>query len=192
MGEASGIRRAWEWLRPRTGHAILPAVGAFLCGIGFVLSAFLLARAISTFRRQYRDAEVARAGALPRQTLRIPVAGELRLYLEGPRYRTWRKRLTYALSEESTGRSVPITPSLSGSGVRSTRYSRVERGRFALAAPGAYVLEVAGLGPDEVPEYAVVIMRPFFGKLLTFILSCVVLGMVLIGSFVGAILFLVL
>jgi hypothetical protein len=167
-------------------------MGAFLCGIGFTASAYLLVRAIRTFRRHYRVAEVARAAALPQQTIRIPTAGELRLFLEGPRFRTWGKRLTYAMSEESTGRSFPITPSYSGSGVRSTTRSRVERGRFTLSTPGAYVLQVGGLEPHEAPEYAVVIMRPFFGKLLAFILSCVFLGMILIGSLIGAILFLAL
>jgi hypothetical protein len=70
--------------------------------------------------------------------------------------------------------------------------SRVERGRFVLPAPGAYVLRVAGLEPPEAGDYAVVFMRPYFGKLLTFILSCVFLGMILVGCLVGAILFAVL
>jgi hypothetical protein len=71
----------------------------------------------------------------PRQTLRFPVDGEMALYLEGPRFRTWGKRRQYACADAGIGQSVSITPTYSGSGVRSRRYSRVQHGRLSLS-PG--------------------------------------------------------
>ena len=53
-------------------------------------------------------------------------------------------------------------------------------------------MSVGALETTEQREYSVVLMRPYTAKLLAFILSCVFLGMILIGSLVAAILFLVL
>ena len=58
----------------------------------FVLSGWLLLRAILSFRRAWTEAEVLRVPAVARQTIRFPVAGTLALYLEGPRFRTWQQR----------------------------------------------------------------------------------------------------
>jgi hypothetical protein len=164
------------------------AVGAAV----FVLSGWLLLRTISSFRRAWSDAEILRAPAIARQTLRFSSAGEMALYLEGPRFGTWSQRCRFGCVDAATGVAVPIAPSFSGSGVRSRRYSRVQHGRLALPRPGDYVLEVAGLQPPDAPEYAVVFMRLFTGQLLRFILACVLLGMLLIGSLVQTILFIVL
>jgi hypothetical protein len=154
----------------------------------FVLSGWLLIRIVSSFRRAWRGAEILRAPAIPRQTLRFPVAGEMALYLEGPRFRAWSQRCHYNCLDASTAVAVPIVPSYSGSGVRSRRYSRIQHGSLNLPRPGDYVFEVAGLQPSDAPEYAVVFMRLFAGRVLRFILTCVLLGMLLIGSVVLTIL----
>jgi hypothetical protein len=150
----------------------------------FAVSGWLLLRTVSSFQRAWRDAEILRAPAVTRQTIRFPVAGELALYLEGPRFRTWLQRCRYACVDTATGLAVPIAPSFSGSGVRSRRYSRIQHGILTLPRPGDYVLEVAGLQPADAPEYAVVFMRLFAGQLVRFILTSVFLGMMLIGSLV--------
>ena len=160
-----------------------------LVGVGvFALSLYVLLRTVRGFQLPWRECEILRGPAVPRQTLRFPVDGEMALYLEGPRFRTWGKRCQYACTDATTGQAVPIAPTLSGSGVRSRRYSRVQHGRLTLPRPGDYVLQVSGLQPSESHEYAVVFMRLFTGQLLRFILACVFLGMVLIGSLVLTIL----
>jgi len=50
----------------------------------------------------------------------------------------------------------------------------------------------AGLDPSDPAEFEAVFMRPFTAQLLKFILACVGLGMVLVGSLVLAILLLAL
>jgi hypothetical protein len=154
----------------------------------FVVSGWLLLRTVFSFRRAWRDAEILRAPAVTRQTICFPVAGELALYLEGPRFRTWMQRCRYTCVDAATGLAVPIAPSFSGSGVRSRRYSRIQHGLLTVPRPGDYVLEVVGLQPADAPEYAVVFMRLFAGELLRFILTCVFLGLLLIGSVVLTIL----
>jgi hypothetical protein len=154
----------------------------------FLLSAWWLVRTVTSFRGTWRNAEILRAPAVERQTLRFP-SGEMALYLEGPRFRTWSQRCRYRCAEAVTGVDVPITPSFSGSGVRSRRYSRVQHGRLTVPQAGDYVLEVVGLEPPAAPEYSVVFMRLFAGRLIRFILTCVFLGMLLISSLVAAILF---
>jgi hypothetical protein len=160
------------------------AIGAAV----FALSGWLLLRAVVSFRRAWRGAEILRAPAVTRQTLFFPVAGEMALYLEGPRFRTWLQRCRYTCAEAVTGLDVPITPSYSGSSVRTRRYSRIQRGSLTIPRPGDYILEVAGLEPPDAPEFAVVFMRLFAGQMLRFILTCVLLGMLLVGSLVLTIL----
>lgn len=163
-------------------------MGTVILFIAFGASAALLARVVGRFRREWREAEVARGPAIPEQSLSIPVAGGLSFFLEGPRFRTWSKWPVFFLTDPSTGRAIPVRPTYSGAGVRSARRSRVERGRFALERPGSYLVRVEGLRPADRDEYAVVIMRPFTQKLLAFILSIVLLSLIVIGSFVGVIL----
>jgi hypothetical protein len=154
----------------------------------FVLSGYLLCRSIATFRRDWIAAEVLRAPAAARQTLQIPVAGELALFLEGPRFETWRQRCDYRCTEVSTAATVPVSLSFSGSGARSRRYSRVQHARLSIPQPGAYVLDMTGLRPPDAPGYAVVLMHPSAGRLLRFILTCVALGLLVVGSGVLALL----
>ena len=61
-------------------------------------------------------------------------------------------------------------------------------GTLTVPQPGDYVLGVSGLQPPDAPEYAVVFMRVFAGQMLRFILTCVLLGTLLVGSLVLAIL----
>jgi len=156
------------------------AIGAAV----FVLSGWLLLRAIVSFRRTWREAEILRVPAATRQMLRFPASGELALCLEGPRFRTWHQRCRYACIDAVTGIAVPITPSFSGSAMRGRRYTRIQHGTLAVPHKGDYILEVSGLQPPDGPEYAVVFMRLFAGQMLRFILTCVLLGMLLVGSLV--------
>jgi hypothetical protein len=164
------------------------AIGAAV----FVVSGWLLLRAIFSFRRAWSSAEILRAPAVSRQTLQFPVAGKMALYLEGPRFRTWQQRCTYTCVEAETGLAVPVTPSYSGAAMRGSRHSRILRGTLTVPRPGDYTLGVAGLEPPDAPEYSVVFMRLFAGQMLRFILTCVLLGMLLVGSLVLAILSVVL
>jgi len=150
----------------------------------FVASGWLLLRATFSFRRAWREAEILRGPAVTRQVLHFPVAGEMALYLEGPRFRTWMQRCRYTCVDTVTGVAVPITPSFSGSGVRGRRYSRIQHGSLTLPRPGDYVLEVAGLQAADAADYAVVFMRLFARRMIRFILTCVLLGMLLVGSLV--------
>lgn len=154
----------------------------------FVLSGWLLLRTIFLFRRAWSEAEILRVPAVARQAIRVPVAGTLGLYLEGPRFRTWQQRCTYTCTDAETGMPVPVTPSYSGAAMRGRRYSRILRGTLTVPQPGDYVLGVTGLQPPGAPEYAVVFMRLFAGQMLRFILTCVLLGILAVGSFVLAIL----
>jgi hypothetical protein len=154
----------------------------------FVLSGWLLLRTIFSFRRAWSEAEILRVPAVERQAIRFPAAGTLGLYLEGPRFRTWRQRCIYTCTDAETGVSVPVTPSSSGAAMRGRRYSRILRGTLTVPQPGDYVLGVAGLQPPDSPEYAVIFMRLFAGQMLRFILTCVLLGMLVVGSLVLAIL----
>ena len=154
----------------------------------FVLSGWLLLRAILSFRRAWTEAEVLRVPAVARQTIRFPVAGTLALYLEGPRFRTWQQRCTYTCTDAETGVPVPVTPSYSGAAMRGRRHSRILRGTLTVPQLGDFVLGVSGLQPPDSPEYAVVFMRLFAGQMLRFILTCVLLGMLVVGSLVLAIL----
>jgi hypothetical protein len=154
----------------------------------FVLSGWLLLRTIVSFRRAWSEAEILRVPAVARQTIRLPVAGTLGLYLEGPRFRTWQQRCTYACTDAETGMPVPVTPSYSGAAMRGRRHSRILRGTLTVPQPGDYVLGVSGLQPPDSPDYAVVFMRLFAGQMLRFILTCVLLGMLLVGSLVLTIL----
>lgn len=163
-------------------------MGVVLGIVLFGLSAVALLRLISRFRRDWKAAEIVRGPAVPEQTIRFPVSGALSLFLEGPRFYTYQKRLQYSLRQAPTGAGVPITPVFAGAGVRSMKHSRVERGHFSLPAPGDYCLAVGGLGPGDAGNYAVVFMHPFTGRLVRFILTCALLGFVLIGSLVLAIL----
>jgi hypothetical protein len=163
-------------------------MGVVIGGAVLIVSGWLLLRTVSSFRRAWSDAEILRGPAVTRQTLRFPVAGEMALYLEGPRFGTWRQRCQYSCADAVTGLAVSITPSYSGSGVRSRRYSRIQHGSLTLPRPGDYVLEISGLRPADGPEYAVVFMRLFAGQMLRFILTCVLLGMLLVGSLVLTIL----
>lgn len=151
-------------------------------------SGLLLARSVRRFRADWRAAEVARVAVRPRQTVRLPAAGDLRLFLEGPRLRTWGKQLTYVLANAETGAPVPIQPSFTGTGVRSLRRSRVERGRFHLPLPASVDLQIGGLEPSDPERFEIVFMRPFTERLLRFVLTCVGLAMILVGSLVLAIL----
>jgi hypothetical protein len=163
-------------------------MGVLLGIVLFGLSAAALLRLIGRFHRDWKAAEIVRGPAVPEQTIPFPVSGELSLFLEGPRFYTYQKRLQYSLRQATTGSGVPITPVFGGAGVRSMKHSRVERGRFSLHVPGEYCLQIGGLGPRDAGNYAVVFMRPFTSRLLRFILTCVLLGFVLIGSLVLAIL----
>jgi hypothetical protein len=163
-------------------------MGSLLGIILMAASGYLLLKSVAGFRRMWREAEIVRGPAVPEQTVQFPVAGDISLFLDGPRYKTYWRRLQYALFDARSGAPVPITPVFTGSGVRSLRRSRVQRGRFALPAPGPYVLRVGGLSPGEAAEYAIVFMHPITARLLRFILTCVFLGMVFIGSLVLAIL----
>jgi hypothetical protein len=154
----------------------------------FVLSGWALLRTIVSFRRAWNEAEILRVPAVSRQTIRLPAAGALGLYLEGPRFRTWQQRCTYACADAETGMPVPVTPSYSGAATRGRRHSRILRGTLTVPQPGDYVLGVSGLQPPDSPDYAVVFMRLFAGHMLRFILTCVLLGMLLVGSLVLAIL----
>lgn len=154
----------------------------------FMLSAWLLLRAILSFRHEWAAAEILRARALPHQTLRFAVAGPMALFLEGPRFHTWAQRCRYTCVDAATAASVPIAPCFTGAGVRSRRYSRVQHGSLDLPHPGEFVLDVEGLPSSDGSEFFVVFMRPFFGRLIRFILTCVFLGMLLIGSIVLTIL----
>ncbi len=154
----------------------------------FVLSGWLLLRTIFSFRRAWREAEVLRVPAAARQSIRLPVAGPLGLYLEGPRFGTWQQRCTYTCADAETGVQVPVTPSYSGAAMRGSRRSRILRGTLTVPHPGDYLLGVSGLQPPDSPEYAVVFMRLRAGGMLRFILTCVLLGMLLVGSLVLTIL----
>jgi hypothetical protein len=154
----------------------------------FVLSGWLLLRTIFSFRRAWSEAEILRVPAAARQPIRFPVAGTLGLHLEGPRFRTWQQRCAYTCTDAETGAAVPVSPSYSGAAMRGRRYSRILRGTLIVPHPGDYVLGVSGLQPTDSPEYAVVFMRLFAGRMLRFILTCVLLGMLLVGSLVLAIL----
>jgi hypothetical protein len=163
-------------------------MGVVIGAAVFILSGWLLLRTIFSFRRAWSEAEVLRVPATTRQSIRLPVAGTLGLYLEGPRFRTWQQRCTYTCTDAGTGIPVPVTPSYSGAAMRGRRYSRILRGTLTVPQPGDYVLGVSGLQPPDSPEYAVVFMRLFAGQMLRFILTCVCLGMALVGSLVLAIL----
>jgi hypothetical protein len=154
----------------------------------FALSAWLLLRTVASFRLAWSEAEILRAPVVARQTLGFPVAGRMALCLEGPRFRTWSQRCRYSCEDAATAAPVPIAPSYSGSGVRSRRYSRVQHGSLELPRPGEYVLHVEGVQPTDAPDYTIVFMRPFTGRIIRFVLTCVLLGMLLIGSLVLAIL----
>lgn len=160
------------------------AIGVIL----FCVSVFLLPRMIGSFRRDYRAAEIVRGPAVAEQTIRFPEGGSLGLYLEGPRYHTYHKRLQYALTDPATGTAVAIRPVLAGTGVRSLKHSRVQRGQFILPTPGEYLLRVGGLAADDASRYAIVFMHPFTGRVIRFVLTCVLLGFMLIGGLVLAIL----
>ncbi len=160
------------------------AIGAAV----FVVSGWLLLRTIFSFRRAWSEAEILRVPAAARQPIRLPAAGTLGLYLEGPRFSTWRQRCTYTCTDAETGVPVPVTPSYSGAAMRGSRRSRILRGTLTVPHPGDYVLGVSGLQPPDSPEYAVVFMRLLAGQMLRFILTCVLLGMLLVGSLVLAIL----
>lgn len=167
-------------------------MGTVLGFVGVVVSAGLLLGAIGRFRRDWREGEILRAPAVSRQVLHVPVAGQFGLFVEGPRYRAWGKRYDFRLYGADSGRPVPITPCLSGAGVRTPRRSRVQRGRFALDAPGAYTLEVDGLAVGDEATCAIVLMRPMTRRVIGFVLTIVALCFCLIGSLVLAILSLVL
>ena len=157
------------------------AIGAAV----FVVSGGLLLRTVLSFRRTWREAEILRVPAVARQTIRLPVAGTLGLYLEGPRFRTWQQRCTCTCTDAETGIAVvsvylPFRP--------LGRHSRILRGTLTVARPGDYVLGVSGLQPPDAPQYAIVFMRMFAGQMLRFILICVLFGTVLVGSLVLAIL----
>jgi len=154
----------------------------------FVMSAWLLLRTIFSFRRAWSEAEVLRVPAATRQSIRLPVAGTLGLYLEGPRFSTWQQRCTYSCIDAETGVPVGVAPSYSGAAMRGSRRSRILRGTVTVPHPGDYVLGVTGLQPPDSPEYAVVFMRLLAGQMLRFILTCVLLGMLVVGSLVLAIL----
>jgi hypothetical protein len=160
------------------------AIGATV----FVLSGWLLLRTIFSFRRAWSEAEVLRVPAATRQTIRFPVAGTLGLYLEGPRFRTWQQRCTFTCADAETGTAVPVSPCYSGAAMRGRRHSRILRGTLTVPQPGTYVLGVAGLQPPDAAEYAIVFMRVFAGQMLRFILTCVLLGMLVVGSLVLTIL----
>jgi len=160
------------------------AVGAVV----FVMAGGLLLRAVSSFRRSWREAEILRVPAVTRQSVRFPVAGRLALYLEGPRFGTWQQRCTYTCTDAEAGVPVPVTPSYAGAAMRGRRYSRILRGTLTVPHPGEYVVGVTGLQPPDSPEYAVVFMRLFAGQMIRFILTCVLLGALLVGSLVLAIL----
>jgi hypothetical protein len=156
--------------------------------IVFVLSASLLLRAVLSFRRAWAAAEILRAPALSHQVLRFAVAGPMSLFLEGPRFHTWGQHCHYTCVDAATSAPVPIAPCYTGAGVRSRRYSRVQHGSLDLPHPGAFVLDVEGVPSVDGSEFSVVFMRPFLGRLIRFILTCVFLGMLLVGSVVLAIL----
>lgn len=165
------------------------AIGALLL---MLVSAGLLLRLVRRFRADWRRAEIVRVPALPRQQVNLPAGDDHRLFLEGPRYRTWGKRLRYALADAVTGAPVTLQPALSGAGVRSRHRSRVQQARIRLAQAALLELEIAGLEPSDPEEFEVVFMRPFTAQLLKFVFACVGLGMVLVGSLVLAILLLAL
>jgi hypothetical protein len=163
-------------------------MGVVIGAAVFVLSGWLLIRTISSFRRAWSEAEVLRVPAATRQSIRLPVAGTLGLYLEGPRFSTWQQRCTYSCIDAETGVPVGVAPSYSGAAMRGSRRSRILRGTVTVPHPGNYVFGVTGLQPPDSPEYAVVFMRLFAGQMLRFILTCVLLGMLLVGSLVLTIL----
>ncbi len=167
-------------------------MGSLLCLVVLIASAILLLRSIRGFRAAWRAAEITRGPAVPFQSMHVPEAGPLALFLEGPRYGTYRKRLHFALRDPETSLPVPIRPVLMGSGVRSLRRSRVQRGRFTLPRPGTFELQIDGLQPEDAGNFDIVLMRPFTGQVIRFGLTCTFLGMVMIGSLVGGILLLVL
>lgn len=167
-------------------------MGALLCLVALIASAVVLLRAIRAFRADWRSAEITRVPAVPMQSMHIPEAGPIELFLEGPRYVTRRKRLHYALKDPETAQPLPVRPVLMGSYVSGTRRVRAQRGRFVLPRPGAFELHIDGLQPDDAREYAIVLMRPIAGKVIRFALTCVLLGTVLIGSLVLGIFLLVL
>jgi hypothetical protein len=167
------------------------AVGFLLSLAALIVSVALLHRTIRAFIAGWREAEIARGPAVPMQSLHVPAAGPLALFLDGPRYATYTKRLHFAMRDPETGQSVPVQPVLMGSGVRSLRRSRVQRGRFVLSRPGRFELRIDGLHPDDARDYSIVIMRQVTGMVIRFVLTCVVLGLVLIGSLVLGILSLV-
>ncbi len=167
-------------------------MGSLLCLVALIASAVLLYRAIRRFTAAWRAAEIARGPAVPLQSLRIPAEGPLALFLEGPRYGTYRKRLRFGLRDPETDQPVPIQRVLMGSGVRSLRRCRVQRGRLVLPRPGTFELQVEGLQPEDVQNYEVVLMRPIAGRVVRFVLACVALGIVLFGSLVRGVLSLVL
>lgn len=167
-------------------------MGSLLCLLAMAAAAVLLLRSIRDFRAAWSAAEIARGPAVAVQTLRLSEAGPLALFLDGPRYGTYTKRLQFSLRNAETRQPVSLQPVLMGAGVRSPRRSRVQRGRFVLPRAGAFELQIEGLQPEDAREYAIVIMRPFTGRLVRFILSCVLLGMALVGSLVAGILLLVL
>ena len=167
-------------------------MGSLLCLAALIASAVVLLRTIRAFRAAWRGAEITRGPAVPLQSMHVPVAGPMALFLEGPRYTTYTKLPHFALRDPETGQRVQVDSVLMGSGVRSLRRSRVQRGRFVLPRPGTFELQIDGLQPEDARDYAVVLMHPFTGKVIRFVLTCVFLGLVLIGSFVLGILLLVL
>lgn len=159
-------------------------MGALLGLLLMLLSGLALLRLLGSFRRAWREAEILRLPALPQQDFRLDAVGDLRLCLQGPRYRTWGKRLAYTLSDVVSSKRIDVVPSYSGTGVRSRSHSRVVHARFRSLAPASLRLQIAGLEPQDESLYQVVLMRPFTDRLLAYILGFVLLGMLLVGSLV--------
>ena len=138
--------------------------------------------------RAVRRAVVARVPVRAEQPVAFAESGAFTLSVEARRWARELRGLTFALVDARDGARVPLRPVVLRAEVASWSRVRREVARFALDAPGTYVLAVGGAAREEAAGrdgLAVVFARPVGAAIVGHVLALVGLGFVLIAALVG-------
>jgi hypothetical protein len=150
-----------------------------------VIALALLALTAISLLRTVRRSVVVSVPMRADQTVTFKDAGSYVLNVEGTSLSRVAAGLSFAITKEGSGTSIPLHRILVRTKVSSFSRTRLGLYGFDIPAPGVYTLRMTGM--DSSTNYdsgAIVITRPFTLALVTHVLALVTLGALFIGSLV--------
>lgn len=173
------------------GRPMSPYLWVALTVPAFFISAWLLAKSISSLVRLVRGSVVLSVPVTPVQSLRLEQAGPYQLGVEGNRFSRDFGDLDFELRSPH-GDSMALPAILVRTSVNGLTRSRLTLRSFEADEPGNYQLTVRGIGPSQNADNRIVISRPIGGSMVGLILAIIATGALTLGSLVGTVLLLVL